>query len=404
MSKLTDRRQVNLMIILFAVTYMVSYLTRINYGAVISEMVVSTGFGKTALSAAVTGSFITYGAGQIISGFFGDKFEPKTLVFWGLLVTVSMNVLIPVCTDWMQMTVVWCINGFAQAFMWPPLVRLMANLFSGDDYKRACVVVSWGSSFGTIIIYLIASALIPFAGWRGMFWFSATCGIVMAIVWQKCCCRIEDKVIVKPDAAVQSGNGKFFSAMLFFIMIAIVLQGALRDGVTTWMPTFISETYDMSSQVSILTGVIMPIFGILCFQIATAIYKKMPENPLLCAGIVFAAGAASSLGLCFTVGSNAFASVLFSALLTGSMHGVNLILICMLPQFYENTGKISLISGIINSCVYIGSALSTYGIAYVSEIMGWGATIYMWLGIALAGTLICFMCIPAWKKFLKKTR
>ena len=46
---------------LFALTYFTSYLTRINYGAVISEMVLSTGIDKPLLSMALTGSFITYG-------------------------------------------------------------------------------------------------------------------------------------------------------------------------------------------------------------------------------------------------------------------------------------------------------------------------------------------------------
>ena len=44
---------------------------------------------------ALTGSFITYGTGQIISGVLGDRISPKKLVSRGLLVTVLMNVLLP---------------------------------------------------------------------------------------------------------------------------------------------------------------------------------------------------------------------------------------------------------------------------------------------------------------------
>ena len=83
---ITDKKRVNRLIILFMVTYMVSYLTRINYGAVLLDMVKSTGFTKDLLSLAVTGSFVTYGVGQIISGFIGDKIEPKKLIFIGLII------------------------------------------------------------------------------------------------------------------------------------------------------------------------------------------------------------------------------------------------------------------------------------------------------------------------------
>lgn len=154
-------------------TYLVSYITRINYGTVIAEMVVRTHFSKALLSMALTGSFVTYGVGQLISGKCGDRFQPKVLVFAGLLVTTAMNLLIPLCRTPYQMAAVWCVNGFAQAFMWPPIVRLMAALLTDEEYKRASVVVSWGSSVGTIVIYLAAPAIISLSSWKGVFLFSA---------------------------------------------------------------------------------------------------------------------------------------------------------------------------------------------------------------------------------------
>ena len=45
--KLSSKKQINGMIFLFALTYMVSYITRINYGALIAEMVTATGFSKS---------------------------------------------------------------------------------------------------------------------------------------------------------------------------------------------------------------------------------------------------------------------------------------------------------------------------------------------------------------------
>ena len=61
MEKLTDKTQINRTILLFSLTYMVSYMTRINFGAVLAAIVEDTGMTKTMLSAAVTGSAITYG-------------------------------------------------------------------------------------------------------------------------------------------------------------------------------------------------------------------------------------------------------------------------------------------------------------------------------------------------------
>lgn len=70
----------------------------------------------------------------------------------------------------------------------------------------------------------------------------------------------------------------------------------------------------------------------------------------------------------------------------------------MLPPFFAKYGNVSTASGVINSCTYIGSAISTYGIAVLTENLGWNFTIGMWSIIALMGTVICFMCINGWKK------
>lgn len=399
MEKLKSKKDITKMTILFTLTYMISYITRINYGAIIAEMVTSTNMTKALLSMAVTGSFVTYGLGQIISGICGDKFSPKKLVFYGLLLSVLMNTLIPLCQNAYQMLFIWCINGFAQAFMWPPIVRLMTTLFSDEDYKKATVKVSWGSSFGTIIVYLAAPIIISFSGYKAVFFFSAILGLIMAFVWNKLCYNVE--ALPKTKGAKEKSGASvssIFTPVMIGVMLAIILQGMLRDGVTTWMPSYISETYNLSTTISILTGVILPVFSILCFHTASKLYISKFRNPLLCSGVIFGAGAISALALVFLTGKSAVLSVIFSALLTGCMHGVNLILICMVPAFFQKHGNVSTVSGVLNSCTYIGSAISTYGIAFLSDKFGWSFTLSVWLAIAVLGTLICLICVKPWRE------
>ena len=396
---ITQEQQAKKLRFLFMLTYMVSYLTRINYGAVILEIGSDTGIADSELSLALTGSFLTYGIGQLISGYFGDKIQPKKLVSIGLCITVAMNILIPFCVYPWQMVAVWCINGFAQSFLWPPIVRLMVQLFSEKDYKKATVVVSFGSSFGTIFIYLMSPLWIAIAGWKLVFVVSAICGLVMLLVWNRACPNIVEESKVKSEVVVSQGILQLLkSPLILGIMLAIVLQGALRDGVTTWMPSYIAQTYQFSNGASILTGVILPLFSILCFKVASMIYNKKPNNPLLCAGSIFFVGTMSAILLLLFSGKNAVVCIFCMAILTGCMHGVNLILIGMLPAFFKKTGNVSMVSGLLNSCTYVGSAISTYGIAKISENVGWNITIALWIGIALAGTILCFLGIREWKR------
>ncbi len=397
MEKIVDRKQVNRLVLLFALAYTVSYITRINYGAVISEMESDTAFSRSLLSIALTGSFITYGVGQIISGIIGDRVSPKKLVTVGFVITIVMNALIPLCQTPYQMTIVWCVNGFAQSLLWPPMTRLMSVMLTENDYKIAATKVMWGGSFGTIAVYLFSPLCISALGWRSVFWFSAFLGIIMVLFWNRYSYEIgvvkKEKVTAQPTEKTS-----LFTPVMLVIMLAIVLQGMLRDGITTWMPTYISETYQLSNVISILTGVILPIFSIITLQFASDLYIKKLKNPMTCAGVFFVSGTLFALLLFLLNGQSAACSVLFSALLTGCMHGVNLILICMIPPFFERTGKVSTVSGVLNSCTYVGSALSTYGFALLSEQIGWQFTILLWFIIALVGGVCCLCCARPWKQ------
>lgn len=392
-----EKKKVSRFIFLCSFIYFISYVTRTNYGAIIAEMVTSTGQSKSALAYALTGSFITYGAGQLISGYFGDRVQPKLLITLGLLTTIAMNTVIPFCTSTVQMTVVWCVNGFAQSFMWPPLVKLMATLLSAHDYNTGCVRVSWGGSLGTMFIYLVSPLLISQIGWRSVFWMSALIGIFGVLLWWKLCPNIELAAPVSRKTE-QAAGIRLFSPVLIISLLAILLQGTLRDGVTTWMPSYVAEVFSLSNEVAILVGVVLPVFSILCHAATEALCSKKFTNMFQCAAVIFGTGAVSALLLCLFTGSSAVLSVLCLSLLAGCMHGVNLLLVCMLPPYFAKGGKVSVVSGLMNSVTYVGSALSAYVIPLATENAGWHVTLLLWLAMAILGTLMCVLCIPSWKK------
>ncbi len=384
-------------ILLFALTYLVSYLTRVNYSAVIPAMETTTGLLKSELSLAVTGSFVTYGLGQVVSGILGDRFSPKKLVLVGLGLTTAMNLLLPFCGAPWQMTAVWSVNGFAQAMIWPPIVRLMVALYSGDTYSKGIVRISWGSCIGTILVYLTAPLVILWAGWKGVFFTAAACGLGMIALWQGVCPDIQGKARPRTEAG-QSGSAKFLTPIFCAVLLALVLVGALRDGVTTWTPSLISESFQLDNAAGILSGAVLPVFGLVCYELVSALYRRLLKNPLVCAGCMFALGVISSGLLALLLGRSPVATVLSVALLNGSMHGASLMLTGMVPAYYGRSGKVSTVAGVLNAFVYVGSAISTYGIALLAESWGWSAVVLVWLALAALGTGVCLCFAKAWQK------
>lgn len=103
-----------------------------------------------------------------------------------------------------------------------------------------------------------------------------------------------------------------------------------------------------------------------------------------------------------TNGASVAMSVVFAAILEGSMHGVNIMMTTMLPPYFGKYGRISLISGTLNFSSYIGSAVSGVGLAAVSEKYGWNGTLLLWGIIAFAGAVICVGMSGKWNKIKRE--
>jgi len=413
MNKLTDKKKINALIFLCAAAYFISYLSRLNYAAVMAEFIAESGLPKATAVLPITAISITYGIGQLISGYLGDRIKPRHIITGGFILTTIMNFTMPFAAPNITlMTVVWAINGLAQAMMWPPLVKIMTTALDKETYNRATVLVSYGSSSGTIAVYLIAPVFVTLSsGWRTIFFFSGVCALALIFLWNIAMNRFEKAGIPQPELntkkkdaanAAPSGTGAVIRSLgisLLFIMIAIIIQGMIRDGVTSWMPTFIDETYNLGTSISILSGVILPIFSIISFEVTSFIHKKWFSNELLCAGIIALVAGICSLLLVLLMDLSAIVAILLSALIVACMHGVNLILICMLPAAFGRFGNVSMVSGLLNFCTYIGSAISTYGMGKISDLFGWNAVIASWVIIALIAAVCCFVCVNKWKKF-----
>ena len=388
--------------------YFASYVTRINFAAIIQEIVTDLGYEKTALSIVLVVLSITYGVGQIINGWLGDRIKPENLILYGLCIATGMNLLFPLASSSVAlMSILWGINGFAQAMMWPPIVKILVSTADSDMYNYSVVRISWGSSFGTILVYITAPLIISLIGWETVFYASAIVGGLTSAIWFFSRSRInyieEEPQTVKPEKRKEKFTfPREALSSILLIAIAIILQGMLRDGISSWMPTYLSEVFDLGNETSILLTVSLAVFSIISFSVSGGLYKKFFENEVLLGGLIFALSAVAALLLYLLFDCGIVVSVVMMMVINGCMHGINLMLITHVPKRFKKYGNISTVSGLINSCTYIGAAISTYGIALLSESIGWKGTVGVWFVIAALGALCCFIAYRPWRSFYKK--
>lgn len=406
-----DKRNSTVRILSFLcpLIYFASYMTRKNYSIVMADIIISEGITNAEASLAATLSLISYGIGQIISGILGDKFKPQNIILCGLSLTTAMNLLMPLTDDFTLRSIIWFINGFAQSMLWPPLVRIMAETMDHATYNKVCTNVNIAGISGTILLYITSSAIwIRYFNWKYVFFSSAAICAVIAVIWfigfRKAAKGFhlfekEKKDSDTPKKENTLSAKKLLLSGFVFIAVAIIAQGALRDGITDWVPTFIINTFDIKSSSAILKSVLIPVFGVISIKLVGIINGRFVKDELKAGGITFSAGLLGCVLLFFIYRENQYVTLILAALITGFMHGVNYFLICIVPARFEKFNAVSTMSGIINSLTYVGSAAATYGFGALSDNFGWNTVLIAWIAVALAGTICCLIAVKPWKKF-----
>ena len=398
---------------LLAVVYFTSYCMRVNLAVMLVKICSEMQVEKSDLAVVIIGLTVAYGTGQIISGFLGDRFKPKHIIPTGLILAVACNVGIFFTSTIPAMTVIWSVNGFAHALLWPPIVRLMSTHLSPEDYSFAAVRVNQGSSIATISLYLFCPLLLGFMDWRTIMLLCAAWGVVMTVLWFVLYPRIFTKANLPVQGAKESAPVEaprtlpiplYIFGAIALIMPGIMMQGMLRDGVTNWMPSFLLETFGLSEENSIVSTVILAVFTMISYSAFNALQRRFFKNEVTCAAAIFG-GSAIVCTVLFLI--NAFApakalipSLILMALTVAAMHGVNLMLIAIVPRRFVVFGKVSTYSGILNASTYVGAAISTYGFAALAEAFDWKFTILTWVAISLAGALLCFFAARIWQRHL----
>lgn len=390
---------------LFCLSYFTSYLTRLNYSACLIEIQAALQLSKSQAGLPVTGFFLVYGIGQLICGFLGDKAAPHKIIFIGLTGTSACNFLIVLFPHIQVITFLWIVNGFFQSMLWPPLVRMMAELLDETWYRRCSVLVSFAASLGTIVIYLLTPACLSVWGWKAMFLFPAIAGFGVAFYWIYFTQDFADNFVSVKNS--KNGWAKeikdslariAYIVPIWQILAIIALHGVLKDGITTWMPAYMTDSFGMSTSMSVLTTAVLPVFSIISTFFTSLLYDRIHDE-LYTTIVLFGVSLAAGILMVWANGMYPVWCMIFMMLITGCMFGANLMLISRMPRHFTGFGTVSTISGILNAATYAGSALSTYGFGKIAESSGWTQVIGLWIVVCISAIFLLITSIRKWVNF-----
>ena len=171
-----------------------------------------------------------------------------------------------------------------------------------------------------------------------------------------------------------------------------MIHGMLKDGVTTWVPTYISENFLTSPSFSVLITTLLPIFNLAGAYLARYVYIKCQKNETLAAAVFFGISTLS-LTLLWMLGHiSIFLTTVLFALTTTSMMAVNTLYVSIYPLRYEKQGRVATISGFLNAVAYMGTAISTLGIGILAEHTNWSITVGLWVLFTAGAFFNCVLC------------
>ncbi len=405
------------LVIICALVYFVSYFARKNFAAILAEIVTTGVIEKSVGGLVGTAMFICYGAGQIISGYLGDKIKPYTLLSVGIVTTAVCNFLMPILPSTYLMIPVWALNGLAQAMLWPPIVRLLAENLEHEAFVKANLVVTVAAHAATILLYLYTPICIQYMSWKAVFFSASILSLIIMTVFvasikliisKDANTSLQSKNISKqptaPKNATRPYSSLLISSGIIPLFFSIICMGFLRDGIESWLPTLYCEAFNKEATEGTLISVILPIFSIFSISIITALHKKpLFNNEAKGSLVTFAISALLCIPVYLLIEARSFfgslVCLILAALVCACMHACNFLLISCMPGRFAKHGKAATTSGFSNACTYIGAAISMYGIAFVSEKYGWSGAIILWAIISLIGVPLCMISLKRYTKF-----
>jgi len=394
--------------------YMINYVCRKNYSVCMTDLIGEGILSDTFAGTLLSGFFAVYGFGQLFNGYLGGLINPQYMIFTGLTGAGLCNMLLPLLRAWpTAMLIVWCLNGLFCSMIWAPVIRCFSDYMTEHDRTRYAVSLASTTPVGQILAYLIASLFLAVSGWRMVFLVCGLTNVTAAIIWICGLRRLKGYIAdvtafnQQQHAQRQTASGNrapkmrtltlFLSTGVVFAVLSILCNGILKDGVTDWTPTFLSNTFKLSSSTVSLITIILPIINLAGAYAAHWVYRHV-KNEYTTIGIMFFVSAISLMMLTIVGKYHVVLAALLIAVSTSSMLGANNMLLTYIPLNYSGVGKASFLTGLLDASSYLAAAVSGTSIGFLSSHFGWTATMWSWVGIALLGMLLALLGSRPWAR------
>ena len=159
---------------------MITMGTRQSMGLYVGPLNTDTGLGIVSISLAMAIGQFVWGAVQPIAGAFADKYGPRPVLLYGLLILVVGTAVTPFVNSQMGLILTMGILTAmgAGACSFSVLLGAAAQRMPATSRGAASGIINAGGSFGQFVFAPIIGKLIQWVGWMGTMWSMAAVALL----------------------------------------------------------------------------------------------------------------------------------------------------------------------------------------------------------------------------------
>lgn len=407
MTNTLSSKKSNFLIFLCWAAYAAAYVARLNYNASMVEILSQLGTTKQAAGTVSSFFFFAYGAGQLINGLLSKRYNTRYSVALALSASSVINFSMTFCGGIDTMKYLWFFNGVFQSILWSSLIKTLSNNLADSKLSKAVMVMSTTVASGTFASYGLA-ALFSYLklDWTVIFYVASILVGAVAVLWfvgmsvvkkdkdegTTTEIREKSKLSLKP----------VFIISVIVILISAVTNGFIKDGITTWVPSILKEEFGVSSSLSIIVTLLLPVLSIFGTSIVNKLHKKQKDENAL-NGIFYFVTIILTVLIILTLNLK---SVPLTLILFGGiaclMSAVNNVITSVVPLYSRDKIDSGFSAGLLNTFCYIGSTLATSMLGRIADTRGWNDVFICILIFTAVSFAVCLVSAVLNKKAKKK--
>jgi sugar phosphate permease len=365
------------------VTYATFYIGRLNLSPVLPEIASDLGIGLGQVGILGTVFFWSYALGQIVNGQIGNSLSPHWMIFTALMLIAISNVVFAFQMSLWLMSIVWGINGFAQAMGWGPMLKILSSYLDIEQRKNVSTWFSMSFQVGTAAAWGLTALLIAWGSWRTAFWVPGIILLVVAIAWRWIGLSAAPTDL-RAIRRIRRGEVLHEVVTLFPALVVAACIGFVYLGMLLWLPSLIQSRQCLPVFISNSIIILIPLIGILGMLIA--------GKALVISKDIFGTILSLLIALIIALVASAwFSSVtrlvfIFIAMMLIS--GLAGLILTSMSMLLSVNNRVSSAGGLIAATWSLGGGTAGTIVGSIIEQRSWTAVFILWIIMAIIAAFV----------------